>query len=106
MTATAEELQAKLDAILRHWEYGVGRLDSHWRIKMAELVGDTLGLEEMREIQEDDDPDGDPVGWVIVAIGDDGSVLCESKTGNRRRYWFGEEALGVVSITRKESDPK
>lgn len=32
--------------------------------------------------------DGDPIGWKIVAIGDDGSVLCEHPTGRCVRYWF------------------
>ena len=35
-----------------------------------------------------DDSEGDPVGWKILATGNDGSVLCESPSGNRRRYWF------------------
>jgi hypothetical protein len=32
--------------------------------------------------------DSDPVGWKIIATGDDGSVLCESPEGHRRRYLF------------------
>lgn len=35
-----------------------------------------------------DDTEGDPIGWKIIATGNDGSVLCESPSGNRRRYWF------------------
>ena len=35
-----------------------------------------------------DETDGDPIGWTIVSTGDDGSVLCESPIGRRRRYWF------------------
>ena len=38
--------------------------------------------------QSNDETEGDPIGWTIVATGDDGSVLCESPIGNRRRYWF------------------
>ncbi len=38
--------------------------------------------------QGNDETEGDPIGWKIIATGDDGSVLCESPTGNRRRYWF------------------
>lgn len=29
-----------------------------------------------------------PAGWTIVSIADDGSVLCRSPAGHRRRYWF------------------
>lgn len=32
---------------------------------------------------------GDPVGWEIVAVAKH-SVLCQSKTGSRRRYFFGD----------------
>lgn len=35
-----------------------------------------------------DDTLDEPVGWKIIAIGSDGSVLCCSPTGRRRRYWF------------------
>ena len=37
-------------------------------------------------VQQTDDTDGAPVGWTIVAIGRDGSILCQSPTGRRRRY--------------------
>ena len=35
-----------------------------------------------------DDTEGDPIGWKIVATGNDGSVLCEAPNGRRARYWF------------------
>lgn len=35
-----------------------------------------------------DDAEGDPIGWKIVATGNDGSVLCESPNGRRVRHWF------------------
>lgn len=35
-----------------------------------------------------DDTDGPPIGWTIVGIGDNGTILCESPTGHRRRYWL------------------
>jgi len=35
-----------------------------------------------------DETEGDPIGWKIIATGNDGSVLCQSPSGNRRRYWF------------------
>lgn len=38
----------------------------------------------------DIDTDGDPIGWKIVGIGKDGSVLCEKGNGQRRRYLFGD----------------
>ncbi len=40
----------------------------------------------------DIDTDGDPIGWKIVGIGKDGSVLCEKGNGQRRRYSFGDGA--------------
>ena len=40
----------------------------------------------MSDVQRTDDTDGSPVGWTILAIGRDGSILCESPTGRRRRY--------------------
>lgn len=47
----------------------------------------------------DIDTDGDPIGWKIVGIGKDGSVLCEKGNGQRRRYSFerkGEQPSGEV----------
>jgi hypothetical protein len=41
-----------------------------------------------------DETDGDPIGWTIVSTGDGGSVLCESPSGNRRRYWFHDRTNG------------
>ena len=35
-----------------------------------------------------DEMEGNPIGWKIVATGDDGSVLCQSPSGQRARYWF------------------
>lgn len=40
------------------------------------------------EVSSRDDLEGEPVGWTILAIGDDGSVLCRSPSGRRARYWF------------------
>ena len=37
-------------------------------------------------VQRTDDTTRSPAGWTIVAIGRDGSILCESPTGRRRRY--------------------
>ena len=45
----------------------------------------------------DIDTDGDPIGWKIVGIGNDGSVLCEKGNGQRRRYSFGDGAKGKPS---------
>jgi len=51
-----------------------------------------------------DDPNGDPVGWTIVAIGDDGSVLCQSPRGQRRRYWFHDpEKAATLERERDEA---
>ena len=38
----------------------------------------------------DIDTDGAPIGWKIVGIGNDGSVLCQKGNGQRRRYLFGD----------------
>jgi hypothetical protein len=35
-----------------------------------------------------DDTEGDPVGWTIVSIGNDGSLLCRKDNGRRARFWF------------------
>jgi len=35
-----------------------------------------------------DDTEGGPIGWKIVATGNDGSILCEAPNGRRCRYWF------------------
>ena len=40
------------------------------------------------EVTQDDDTEGDPIGWKIVATGNDGSVLCEKENGRRARFWF------------------
>jgi hypothetical protein len=45
----------------------------------------------------DIDTDGDPIGWKIVGIGNDGSVLCEKGNGQRRRYSFGDWAKEQLS---------
>ena len=45
----------------------------------------------------DIDTDGEPIGWKIVGIGKDGSVLCEKPNGQRRRYSFGDGANGKPS---------
>lgn len=36
------------------------------------------------------DTEGVPVGWKIIGIGNDGSVLCEDSVGHRRRYLFSQ----------------
>lgn len=38
------------------------------------------------DVKAGDDTNGSPVGWTIVAIGRDGSILCQSPTGKRQRY--------------------
>lgn len=34
--------------------------------------------------------DAAPVGWTIVSIGKDGSLLCDSANGRRCRWWLNE----------------
>ena len=41
-----ERLRARLDAIKRHWQFGVQDIDNPCKRKMAELVGDAEGLDE------------------------------------------------------------
>lgn len=57
------------------------------------LVG-TVNAERVEFVDEPaDDTEGEPIDWTIVATGPDGSVLCQSPTGARKRYWFsGYEA--------------
>ena len=57
-------------------------------------------------VKDTDETDGDPIGWTIVSTGDDGSVLCESPSGNRRRYWFHDRTNGdqiTVGLQRGKS---
>ena len=56
-----------------------------------------------------DETTSDPIGWTIVATGDDGSVLCESPSGNRRRYWFEgkrsvQSIFGTAKLTQVVND--
>lgn len=48
----------------------------------------TLYCQEVlqHKIKPTDDTEGSPVGWTIEAIGRDGSILCRSPNGKRRRY--------------------
>jgi len=49
-----------------------------------------------------DDTSSPPVGWKIVATGEDGSVLCSSPTGQRCRYWFrGKLETAVIDTAIK-----
>ena len=52
--------------------------------------GECWEIVQMRK--GDIDTDGEPIGWKIVGIGKDGSVLCEKDNGQRRRYSFGDGA--------------
>ena len=38
------------------------------------------------DVEPTDDTDGSPVGWTIVAIGRDGSILCQAPNGRRCRW--------------------
>ena len=46
----------------------------------------TTSSENIDSVRSSDDVSGSPVGWTIVAIGRDGSILCQSPQGQRRRY--------------------
>lgn len=39
-----DQLKARLGAIRRCWQDGIGDLCNPWRLKMAELVGDVEGI--------------------------------------------------------------
>lgn len=43
------ELEHRLNKIRRHWQRGIGELNTPWRRQMAELVGDVDGLAETAE---------------------------------------------------------
>ena len=49
--------------------------------------GECWEIVQMRK--GDIDTDGAPIGWKIVGIGKDGSVLCEKGNGQRRRLSAG-----------------
>ena len=46
----------------------------------------TTSSENIDSVRSSDDVSGSPIGWTIVAIGRDGSILCQSPNGTRRRY--------------------
>jgi hypothetical protein len=50
---------------------------------------------------ENDDTEGEPIGWNIVAIGNDGSALCE-KNGKRKRWLFVPTQVAATSTERNE----
>ena len=56
------------------------------------VVIDELSEMEVEQIEMTaataDDIEGDPIGWEIVSIGHDGSVLCKKPNGQRVRYLF------------------
>lgn len=58
----------------------------------------------MKKMDEPGRFDEEPIGWKIVSIGHDGSVLCESPQGHRRRYVFRlspEDAPKTIVISAK-----
>ena len=42
----SERLRLILDAVKRHWQFGVQDIDNPWKRKMAMLLGDVEGLQE------------------------------------------------------------
>jgi hypothetical protein len=57
---------------------------------MREFIKVAHGL-TIRHSNRGDDTEGEPIGWKIVAIGNNGSVLCEAPNGRRVRYLFTEK---------------
>lgn len=39
-------------------------------------------------IEASEATDGTAIGWTIVKINSDGSILCRDSRGTRRRFWF------------------
>ena len=58
-----------------------------------------IGWNNRQLAEYETDDEGDPVGCKIVAIGDDGSVLCENHYGKRVRYQFAPK----VAATQMET---
>ena len=59
-----------------------------------------IGWNNRQLAEYETDDEGDPVGCKIVAIGDDGSVLCENHYGKRVRYQFAPKvAASVAAVT-------
>lgn len=54
-----------------------------------------------------DETEGGYAGWTIVAEGEDGSLLLQSKTGARRRIWPPHKADDDEPVTeeKKRHDP-
>ena len=46
LQAEVERLRAQVAAIKFLWQHGIGGLDTPWRKRMGELIGDTEGLDE------------------------------------------------------------
>jgi hypothetical protein len=61
--AEVERLRARLAAIKTSWQDGVGQLDNPWRVRMAELIGDSEGLAELATLGGPPADDGEAVGW-------------------------------------------
>lgn len=94
----ATDLDGKCFQFLRHkpeWngkEFGCGYGDGASAYKGTDKppAGECWEMTVTR--RGDIDTDGEPIGWKIVGIGKDGSVLCEKGNGQRRRYLFGDGA--------------
>lgn len=54
--------------------------------------------------QRADETEGGYVGWTIVAEGEDGSLLLQSKTGARRRIWPPHKADDDEPVTDAQAN--
>ena len=69
-------------------EQAVAISKSGSRVEIQCENGDDANLVFNWLVDIGDDMESAPIGWKIVAAGNDGSVLCESPSGRRIRYWF------------------
>lgn len=71
-----------LMSVMKRWGQ-----DSSVAVVIDELSGMEVEQIEMT-VATADDIEGDPIGWEIVSIGHDGSVLCKKPNGQLARYLF------------------
>ena len=93
-TALIERYMGKFDE--SEWE----KLANELQVCVSEDMDEPTVMQTVLEILAAMEPvkpsvdhvQWDPVGWKIVALGEDSSVLCEHPNGRRVRYWFGPES--------------
>jgi hypothetical protein len=69
---------------------GVEWTDHHWNTATCKTVHEQAAeiaklKAEIERLKPSDDTVGEPIGWMVVGVGDDGSILCE-RNGKRKRW--------------------